>query len=161
LLFDQIEDAVAFTAVAQAPYSPVQIIAIAYTLVFTTGMLPEACRKWRRNPADRTWPNFKTFFAEAHQDLRDSQITSKQLGYHDANYVLNNANDLVINQHGTAEAIANLATAIASDRATVASLTATNSTLTATSSHPQQRPPYGSSQRLPHVPSKQQLLLDA
>jgi hypothetical protein len=130
-LFDQIEDAVALAAAAQAPYSPAQIVAIAYTLVFTTGMLPEACRKWRRNPADHTWPNFKTFFAEAHQDLRDSQITSKQSAYHDANYVLNIANDSVIDQHDTAEAIANLATATASDRATVASLTATSSTLTA------------------------------
>jgi hypothetical protein len=131
LLFDQIEDAVALSAAAQAPYSPAHILAIAYTLVFTTGMLPEACHKWCRNLANHTWPNFKTFFNKAHQDLRDSQITSKQSGYHDANSVLNNANGLVIDQQDTAEAIDNLATATASDRATVASLTATNSTLTA------------------------------
>jgi hypothetical protein len=113
-LSNQIEDAVALAAAAQAPYSPAKIVAIAYTLVFTTGMLPEACHEWRRNPGDHTWPNFKTFFAEAHQDLRDSQITLKQSGYHDADSVLNNANDSVIDQHDTAKAIANLATATAS-----------------------------------------------
>jgi hypothetical protein len=130
-LFDQIKDAVALAAAAQAPYSPAQIVSIAYTLVFATGMLLEACREWRRNPDDHTWQIFKTFFAEAHQDLRDSQITSKQSGYHDDNAVLNDAHDdVLLDQHGTAKAIANLATATASNGATVASLTATNSTLT-------------------------------
>jgi hypothetical protein len=70
-LFDKIEDAVSLAAATQAPYSAEQIVAIAYKLVFTTGMFPEACREWRRNPAEHSWPNFKTFFAEAHQDLRD------------------------------------------------------------------------------------------
>jgi hypothetical protein len=128
-LVNQVEDAVALAAAAQAPYSPAQIVSIAYTLVFATGMLPEACCEWRRNPDDHTWPNVKTFFAEAHQDLRDSQITSKQSGYHDANAVLNDADDALLDQHDTAKAIANLATATASNRVTVASLTATNSTL--------------------------------
>jgi hypothetical protein len=44
-LFDQIEDAVSLAAAAHAPYSAKQIVAIAYTLVFTTGMFPEACHK--------------------------------------------------------------------------------------------------------------------
>jgi hypothetical protein len=94
-------------------------------------MLPEACREWRHNPAEHSWPNFKTFFAEAHQDLRDSQLTSKKSGYHDANAVLNNADNSLLDQHDTPEAIANLATATASDRTTVANLSATNSALTA------------------------------
>jgi hypothetical protein len=122
-LFDQIKDADALAAAAQAPYSPAQIVSIAYTLVFATGTLPEACREWRPNPSDHTWPNFKIFIAEAHQDLRDSQVTSKQSGYHDANAMLNDADDALLDQHDTAKAIANLATA-------TASLTATNSTLT-------------------------------
>jgi hypothetical protein len=130
-LFDQIEDAVSLADAAQAPYSAAQIVAIAYTLVFATGMLPEACREWRRNPAKYSWPNFKTFFAEGHQDLRDSQLTSKQSGYHDVNTVLNNADNSLLDQHNTAEAIANLATATASNRTTVANLSATNSALTA------------------------------
>jgi hypothetical protein len=52
------------------------------------------------------------------------------LGYNDANAALNDANNTVLDQHDTAEAIANLATATAADQATVASLSATNSILT-------------------------------
>jgi hypothetical protein len=130
-LFDQIEEAVSLAAAAQAPYTAAQIVSVAYTLVFTTGMFPEACHEWRRNPADHTWANFKAFFAEAHQDLRDSQITSRQSGYHNANSMLIDANAADVADHNTAEALASLATATASDRATVASLSATNSNLTA------------------------------
>jgi hypothetical protein len=77
-LFDQIEEAISLAAAAQAPYNAAQIVSIAYTLVFTTGMFPEACREWCRNPADHTWANFKAFFAGAHQGLRDSQITTRR-----------------------------------------------------------------------------------
>ena len=54
--FDQVEHAVSLAAAAQAPYSQAQIISIAYTLMFSTGMFPEACREWRRRPiAEHTW----------------------------------------------------------------------------------------------------------
>jgi hypothetical protein len=42
---DQAEDAVSLAAATRAPYSPAQIIAITYTLMFSTGMLPDACHK--------------------------------------------------------------------------------------------------------------------
>jgi hypothetical protein len=59
----------------------------------------------------------------AHQELRESQVTSNQAGYHHANAALEY-------QHDTALALANLATATASDRSTVSNLSATNSNLT-------------------------------
>lgn len=121
---DQVEDAVSLAAAARAPYSPAQIVAVSYTIMFTTGMFPEACREWRRRPiGEQTWANFKTTFTEAHQDYRDSQATATQAGYHHANAAMEF-------QHDTAEAIANLATATASDRTTVANLTTTNRNLT-------------------------------
>jgi hypothetical protein len=104
-LFDQIEDAVTLAAAAQAPYLQEQIVAIAYTLVFTTGMFPKACHEWRRHPViEHTWSNFKTSFAKAHRNLRNLQLTSKQAGYH-------HANAATTLQHDTAEAIANLTSA--------------------------------------------------
>jgi hypothetical protein len=122
---DQVEDAVSLAAAAQAPYSPQQTIAMAYTLMFSTGMFPEACQEWRRRPtAKQTWVNFKTAFTEAHQDFRDSQVTSKQTCYH------HQANVTFELQHDTAKAIANLETATALDHATVANFTTTNSKLT-------------------------------
>jgi hypothetical protein len=124
--------AVSLPAVAQAPYSSAaQIVSAAYTLVFATGMFPEACREWCRNPAEHMWVNFKTFFSEAHQDLGDSQITSRQSGSHDANSMLVDAKATGTKQQDTAKAITNLATTTASNRATVTSLSATNSKLTA------------------------------
>jgi hypothetical protein len=120
---DQIEDSVALADAASAPYTQAQILAIAYNLIFSTGIFPEACREWRRRPRlEQTWTNFKVEFALAHQEFRDSQITAGQAGYQSAN------NAYEIHQE-TALAIANLATATASDRSTVASLTSTNSSL--------------------------------
>ncbi len=122
--FDQIEDAVTLADAAKAPYTEPQIIAIAYNTIFTTSMFPEACREWRRRPIiEHTWSNFKAAFAEAHQDFRESQVTSQQSGYH-------NANAAFELQQDTATAIANLATATAADRSTFSNLTATNSILT-------------------------------
>ena len=46
-LFDQTEDAVELSNAAQAPYTPAKIIAIAFTLVFRTGLFPDTCRNWR------------------------------------------------------------------------------------------------------------------
>jgi hypothetical protein len=121
---DQIEDAISLAAAANAPYTAAQIVAIAYNIIFSTGMFPEACREWRRRPiVEKTWVNFKVDFALAHQDFRDSQVTSRQAGYH-------NANAAFELQQDTATAIANLATATAADRSTVANLTSTNSNLT-------------------------------
>ena len=123
-LYDQIEDAVTLAAAGQAPYTTPQIVSIAYTLVFNTSLFPDACREWRRRPiADHTWVNFKTTFTIAHQELRESQVTSEQAGYH-------NANAAMEFQQDTAIALANLATANASDRSTVSNLSETNSNIT-------------------------------
>jgi hypothetical protein len=131
--FDQVEDAVALAAAANAPYTSAQIVSIAYNTIFSTGMFSDACRDWRRRPtADHNWVNFKLDFALAHQDLRDSQLTSKQSGYHNANAAYeDHANAAFEQQQETALALANLASATAADRSTVASLTTTNSNITA------------------------------
>jgi hypothetical protein len=122
-LIDQVEDAVSLAAAANTPYTAGQIVSIAYTHVFATGMFPEACREWRRRPLqEQTWVNFKTDFAIAHQEYRESQTTN-QAGYH-------NANAAMELQQDTAMAIANLATATAADRSTVTALCATNAQLT-------------------------------
>jgi hypothetical protein len=45
---DQIEDCVAFANAGLAPYTVPQIISTAYTLMFNTGIFPDACCVWRR-----------------------------------------------------------------------------------------------------------------
>jgi hypothetical protein len=124
-LFSQLEDAMDYADAGSNPYSTAQVVTNAYSLMFSTGLLPEACREWRRKPGiDKTWANFKTDFAEAHHDLRLAQGTTQEGGYHGAN----NAMDSFVNN--TADAFANLATATASDRQMLADLTASNKKLT-------------------------------
>jgi hypothetical protein len=125
LLFDQIEDAVDFAAAGDCPYTPTQVTAIAYQLVFKTGLFHDECKLWKRRiAADKNWAEFKTVFSLAHQELRESQLPSSNTDFHSANA----ATGL---QLKTAEAIANLATATTTDRTSVASLTATISKHTA------------------------------
>jgi hypothetical protein len=124
-LFSQIEDAMDFADAGGSPYTAQQVVTNAYSLVFNTGIFPEACREWRRRPAaEKTWAIFKTAFAEAHQDLRLSQGTTQEGGYHSANLAMDSF------VHETADAFANLATATASDRKMLADLTAINKELT-------------------------------
>jgi hypothetical protein len=119
VLFDQVEDAVDLAAAALAPYTIPQIVAYAYNNVFQTGQFVDACRDWRRREAlAKTWVNFKSDFALAHQELRESQLTVQGAGYHSANSV-------------TMEALANLATATAYDRNIVSQLSTTNGNLIA------------------------------
>jgi hypothetical protein len=47
LFFDQIEDAVDFAAAGKCPYTPEQVTAVAYQLVFKTGMFPDDCKLWK------------------------------------------------------------------------------------------------------------------
>jgi hypothetical protein len=88
-------------------------------------LFQESCRKWRYLPAaEQTWTNFKTQFAEAHQDLRQTQNTRQGSGCHNAN----NAVDLFVKE--TADAFTNLTTATASYCQMLANVKATNKEIT-------------------------------
>jgi hypothetical protein len=45
-LFQQIQDAQAFAVAGGQPYGADMIVNVAYTLVFNTGLFPDACRAW-------------------------------------------------------------------------------------------------------------------
>jgi hypothetical protein len=131
VLIDQIDDAVDMAAAGKTPYTPEQVVTIAYTLIFKTGLFADDCKIWRRRTTvEKTWTEFKRVFTLAHQELRESTHTSKGSGFHSANNAVTQDDFNHDIQQETVDAIANLATATASDRATVASLTATNSRLT-------------------------------
>jgi hypothetical protein len=55
-LFQQIQDARAFAVAGGHPYGAAMIVNVAYTLVFNTGLYPDACRAWQsRAIAAKTW----------------------------------------------------------------------------------------------------------
>jgi small-conductance mechanosensitive channel len=106
------------------------IINVAYTLVFNTGLYPDACRAWQsRALTTKTWAQFKIDFSTAHREFRLTNQTAQQSGFQSANMMIEQSRDGSVQE--TAEAIAQLATDTASDRGTVATLTTTNAKLAA------------------------------
>jgi hypothetical protein len=47
MLFQKIQDARAFAVAGGQPYGAAMIVNVAYTLVFSTGLFPDACRAWQ------------------------------------------------------------------------------------------------------------------
>ena len=123
-LFLQIEDAVAYADHGNDPIPAVTVTNRAYNLVFKTGIFLDDCRDWKRLPAlQKTWIEFKAFFARAHQEWRETQATTAAAQF--------GANNMVDTAAATANAISDLSVATAADKATMVSLTAAVQTLTA------------------------------
>jgi hypothetical protein len=127
-LFQQIQDAQAFAVAGGQPYGAAMIVNVANTLVFNTGLFPNACRAWKsRAIAGKTWVRFKLDFATAHREFRLTNQTAQQSGFHSANMMVEQGREEIMQD--TVNAIAQLATATASDSRTVAILTTTNAKL--------------------------------
>jgi hypothetical protein len=127
-LFQQIQDARSFAVAGGQLYGNAMIVNVAYTLIFNTGLCPDACRAWQsRAIAGRTWAQFKIDFATVHREFWLTNQTAQHSGFHSANMMIKQGRDELMKD--TAEAIVQLATAAASDRGTVATLTTTNAKL--------------------------------
>jgi hypothetical protein len=110
------------------PYDAAMIVNVAYTLVFNTGLFPDACRAWQsREIAAKTLAQFKIDFATAHREFCLTNQTAHQSGFHSANMMIEKGRDDSMQE--TAEAIAQLAIATTPDRGTVPTLTTTNAKL--------------------------------
>jgi hypothetical protein len=89
MLFQQIQDARAFAVAGGQPYGAAMIVNVAYTLIFSTGLFPDACRAWQsRAIAGKTWAQFKIDFATAHREFRLTNQTAQQSGFHSANMMI-------------------------------------------------------------------------
>ena len=81
-LFHQIELAVEYATTGRRLYQDAQVVSRAYLFVLRTSLYSEACRDWDKKALDeKTWFLFKTYFTEAHRDLRLMQTASKQAGF--------------------------------------------------------------------------------
>jgi hypothetical protein len=128
MLFQQIQDALAFAVAGDQPYGAAMIVNVAYTLIFNTGLFPDACRAWQsRAIAGKTWAQFKLDFVTAHREFRLTNQTAQHSGFHSANMMIEQGHEETMQDN--IDAIAQLATAMASDRGTVATLTTTNAKL--------------------------------
>jgi hypothetical protein len=128
MLFQQIQDARAFAVAGGQPYGAAMIVNVAYTLLFNTGLFPDACRAWQsRAIAGKTWAHFKLDFSTAYREFCLTNQTAQQSGFHNANMMIEQGRDK--SMQDTVDVIAQLSTATASDRGTVATLTMTNAKL--------------------------------
>jgi hypothetical protein len=128
MFFEQIQDAQAFAVVVGKPYGAAMIVNVAYTLVFSTGLFPDACRAWQSSAiAGKTWAQFKLDFATAHREFRLTNQTAQHSDFHSANMMVEQGREETMQD--TVDAIAQLATETTSDRGTVATLTTTNAKL--------------------------------
>ena len=130
---EQIEVAVEAVA-SQVLYTDQQIVSIAFSLVEATGLYHDGAKELRRKSAiDKTWKNFKSFFARELREERSVTCTSQTGGYAQFCAQTDQANATVQQrmQENHTQALANLATATAADRQAVTTLTATNAQLTA------------------------------
>ena len=117
--------------ISQNPYSPAQIMSITYTIVNATGFYSLDFKNWRHKPAiDRTWANFKIFFAELFKDPQDDGLTAQASGY-TTNICQLQENEVTMSemQQETVTTLANLATATTSEWTAFITLTTTNTDL--------------------------------
>ena len=128
-LINQVEGTVDYAATGNTLFTLLELVHIAYQLIFQTGMFTNDCNQCkRRDPDDKTWTEFMIFFATVHQELRESQATTAGAGHHAANIVDNQAANQVYRQENI-DAILNLSTATVSDCVLVATLAIKNSNL--------------------------------
>ena len=64
------------------PYTPAQIISMAYSNIEKCGLYQDDCQEWSRKPRlKNTWSNFKAHFARTFKETQISSRTSKTDGY--------------------------------------------------------------------------------
>ena len=82
-LIKQVEDGQDYADDGGQQYTAEQLLLIAFTLVFKTGLYVEDCKAWNARPAvAHTWDNFRTHFQNAQRLLRDQMRTTKQASCH-------------------------------------------------------------------------------
>ena len=69
-MYTQLNQSFNFSDTAATPFNPRKIVAMAYNLVFKTGLYNNTCHKCiRRLPYDKTWANFQADFSAAAQEI--------------------------------------------------------------------------------------------
>jgi len=121
--FKRIEECVQYTAAGSTPFAAAQVASTAFRSIQKTGMFTDECKIWKRLPTpEKTRAQLKIDFTLAHNELRESQQTTRGGGFH-----ANNVQEL---QQETATAITNLENATLADRETMTTMQATITTLT-------------------------------
>ena len=83
-----VEDLIEIGELECRHYSPQQIVDLGYIIISKHQIFRSDIRKWMRRPLlQQTWPNFKSYFTVAHQELRNTDVTVDELGFSGANAI--------------------------------------------------------------------------
>ena len=124
-LVQQLEDGQDYADDGGQPYTTDQLLRIAYTLVFKTGLYFEDCKAWNAKPNnEKTWSNFKEHFQRAQRLLRDQLCTTKQAGF-TSNLAMHSQIHHSQPPPEYRDALVNLATSAAADRELLTKLATT------------------------------------
>ena len=124
-LVQQLEDGQDYADNGGQPYTADQLLRIAYTLVFKTGLYFEDCKPWNAKPNnEKTWTTFKTHFHRSQRLLHDQLRTTKQAGF-TSNVAIHHHPNKTQPHPAYREALVNLATSAATDRELLTTLATT------------------------------------
>ena len=109
---------------ANDPFTDTQKVNIGQKHMVKTSLVDKEYTTWKnRRQTQRTWIDFKAYWADVWADYEDIQeLTTKEAGF-------GTANTAVANAAAVSEALEGLANAAAADKTTVETLTATNASL--------------------------------
>ena len=127
--FKRIDECVQYATDAETAYTPEQILQTAYYAISSSNLYTDACKEWRRKPQnEKTWTNFKTFFAAEYHELKEQEKTTAMgKGYHSAHLV---QQDTEQEDSLLVESLQHLALAATTDKQTIAQLVEANAKLT-------------------------------
>ena len=87
VFYKVIDYRVKYSSESNTPFTPAQVIKMAYNAVSSSVIYTDACKDWcRKMSVEKTWMTFKTFFVLDYNQLRESQhISATYAGFHNAN----------------------------------------------------------------------------
>ena len=82
-IFNEIEDLAELGELSAKPFSESQLIDFGFIIINKCRAFRSDIRAWMRRPDhEKTYTNFKLHFTEAHLELRATDATVDELGYH-------------------------------------------------------------------------------
>ena len=89
IILNSIDYLVEYARAAEAELTHSQTINLALVILNRQRIFKNDIRAWKRkNQAYKTWDNFKHDFCEAHLELRETGGTIDELGFHNANVIV-------------------------------------------------------------------------
>ena len=89
IIFNTIDDLVEYARAAEAQLIQSQTINLALVILNRQQIFKDDIGAWKcTNHAYKTWENFKHDFREAHLELRDTGGKIEELGFHNANNIV-------------------------------------------------------------------------